>query len=597
MIMPDMLTKTDYRYMRLWSTILFAIAVIADAALAQDFLNPAKNTPVIILSAPDSIQEFLKKYLKLPTDPFPDTTAEQTFLYRAQKEIRSLLATEGYFSPSISISHSTVDNMIRPEIKVDPGLLTLVGEISIIFHGDITQQNEKYQKRIEQIRKAWTLPSHSPFRSADWEQAKATLLTDVTQEEFAAASIVSSEAKIDSPHARADLSIVIDSGPIFYFGAIQIEGLERYDQTFITNFAPFKMGDVYRRETLHLFQIALQKAPQLSTVSVTISPDIAQHQAIPVQVAVTEAQSQRFAFGAGYSSNNGGRGEINYRNHNFLDRAWNLTSMLRLEQKRQTFFAGIDTLPDQNNVNYSLGASFQMTDIQNLKTIEQKVGINRNYQTPEIQMQFGLNWLRENKRPEGAINQTNEALTLDWRWRRQVVDDLLHIRRGNVTEIRIGGGSQFLLSDQDFVRVYARQQSWWPVGSRDVFFLRAEIGYTVASSRFGIPQEYLFRAGGIQSIRGYDFKSIGVQEGNAIVGGRAMATATAEYTHWLTSQWGAAAFADIGSAADNWNNMHPFLGYGGGVRWRSPAGPIALDLARSHETGTLRVHFSMAIAF
>ena len=595
--MPDILTKTDYRYMRLWSFILFAVAVIADAALAQDFLNPAKNPPVIILAAPDNIQKFLKKYLKLPIDPFPDATTEQAFLYRTQKEIRNLLATEGYFSPAISISHSTIDNMTTPEIKVDPGILTRVGEISIIFHGDITQQNEKYEKRIKQIRAAWSLPTHEPFRSADWEQAKAALLSDITQEEFAAASIVSSQAKIDSQQALADLSIVIDSGPVFYFGAIQIEGLERYDQTFITNFAPFKVGDVYRRDTLHLFQIALQKAPQLSTVSVTISPDIARHQAIPVQVAVTEAQSQRFAFGTGYSSNNGGRGEINYRNHNFLDRAWNLTSMLRLEQRRQTFFAGIDTLPDQNNVNYSLGASFQMTDIQNLKTIEQKIGISRNYQTPEIQMQFGLNWLRENKRPEGAINQTNEALTLDWRWRRQVVDDLLHIRRGDVTEFRVGGGSQFLLSDQDFIRFYARQQSWWPVGSRDVFFLRAEIGYTVASSRFGIPQEYLFRAGGIQSIRGYDFKSIGVQEGNAIVGGRAMATATAEYTHWLTSQWGAAAFADIGSAADNWHTMHPFLGYGGGVRWRSPAGPIALDLARSHETGTLRVHFSMAIAF
>ena len=186
---------------------------------------------------------------------------------------------------------------------------------------------------------------------------------------------------------------------------------------------------------------------------------------------------------------------------------------------------------------------------------------------------------------------------MDWRWRRQIVDDPLNIRRGNVTEIRIGGGSQQLLSTQDFVHTYASHQIWWPVGSQDVIFLRAEVGYTLASSRFGIPQEYLFRAGGIQSVRGYDFKSIGVQEGNAIVGGRTMATGTIEYTRWITHQWGAAAFADIGSAADSWQKMHPFIGYGGGVRWRSPAGPIALDLARAHETGTLRFHFSMAVAF
>jgi translocation and assembly module TamA len=590
-------SKIDYFNIRFWPTVLLLIAIIPGIALAQESFDVTKNSTTVILSAPDTIKEFLVKYVKFPAEPFADNTAEKTFLYRAQKEIRSLLATEGYFSPVISLSHHTQGEVTKPEIRVDPGVLTRIGEVSIEFRGEIIQEDAKYQKRIEQLRAAWPMQAGSPFRSSEWEQAKATLLSDLTQEDFAAANIVTSQATIDPDHARADLSIIIESGPVFYLGAIQITGLERYDQTLITNLAPFKIGDAYRRDLLHLFQIALQKAPQFNTVSVNISPDTSQHKSIPVQVVLTEAQSQRFAFGGGYSSNNGARGEINYRNHNFLDRAWNLTSMLRLEQKRQTFFAGIDTLPDQNNINYSLITSLQMTDIQNLKTNEQKIGMTRNYQTPEIQMQFGMNWQRENKQPAGAINQISEALTLDWRWRRQIVDDPLNIRRGDVTEIRIGGGSQQLLSTQDFIRTYARHQSWWPVGSQDVIFLRAEIGYTLASSRFGIPQEYLFRAGGIQSVRGYDFKSIGVQEGNAIVGGRAMATGTIEYTRWITHQWGAAAFADIGSAADSWQKMHPFIGYGGGVRWRSPAGPIALDLARSHETGTLRFHFSMAVAF
>ena len=590
-------SKIDYCYIRFWLTILLLTAIIPGIALAQESFDVTKNSTTVILSAPDTIKEFLAKYFKLPEEPFADSTAEKTFLYRAQKEIRSLLATEGYFSPVISLSHQTQGEVTKPEIRVDPGVVTRIGEVSIVFRGEIIQEDAKYQKRIEQLRAAWSLQAGSLFRSSEWEQAKATLLSDITQEDFAAAQIVTSQATIDPDHARADLSIIIDSGPVFYLGAIQITGLERYNQTLITNLAPFKIGDAYRRDLLHLFQIELQKAPQFNTISVNISPDTSQHKSIPVQVVLTEAQSQRFAFGGGYSSNNGARGEINYRNHNFLDRAWNLTSMLRLEQKRQTFFAGIDTLPDQNNINYSLITSLQMTDIQNLKTNEQKIGMTRNYQTPEIQMQFGMNWQRENKQPAGAINQINEALTLDWRWRRQIVDDPLNIRRGNVTEIRIGGGSQQLLSTQDFVRTYARHQIWWPVGSQDVIFLRAEIGYTLASSRFGIPQEYLFRAGGIQSVRGYDFKSIGVQEGNAIVGGRTMATGTIEYTRWITHQWGAAAFADIGSAADSWQKMHPFIGYGGGVRWRSPAGPIALDLARAHETGTLRFHFSMAVAF
>ena len=420
-------SKIDYCYIRFWLTILLLTAIIPGIALAQESFDATKNSTTVILSSPDTIKEFLAKYFKFPAEPIADSTAEKTFLFRAQKEIRSLLATEGYFSPVISLSHQTQGEVTKPEIRVDPGVLPRIGEVSIVFRGEIIQEDAKYQKRIEQLRATWPLKTDSPFRSSEWEQAKATLLSDITQEDFAAANIVTSQATIDPEHARADLSILIDSGPVFYLGAIQITGLERYDQTLITNLAPFKIGDAYRRDLLHLFQIALQKAPQFSTVSVNISPDTSQHKSIPVQVVLTEAQSQRFAFGGGYSSNNGARGEI----------------------------------------NYSLITSLQMTDIQNLKTNEQKIGITRNYQTPEIQMQFGMNWQRENKQPSGAIDQINEALTLDWRWRRQIVDDPLNIRRGNVTEIRIGGGSQQLLSTQDFVRTYARHQIWWPVGSQD----------------------------------------------------------------------------------------------------------------------------------
>ncbi|UJP04755.1 MAG: autotransporter assembly complex protein TamA [Nitrosomonas sp.] len=566
----------------------------ADTAVQQP--PDSSGSPVVVtLSAPKPIKKILKKYIRLPTEPFASDYDKLLFLHRVQQEIRDILATEGYFNATVSIVQQAHPQ--SAEIKIDPGELTRVGSVTLEFTGDIAGGDPQHRERIEQLRADWPLKSGQPFRAADWEQAKSALIDGVTQQAFAAATITRSQANVDPGDARADITVMVDSGPVFYLGTIQITGLERYDASLITRLAPFKPGDVYQRELLHQYQITLQKAQQFSTVAVSIAPDTAQHRSAPVQVMLTEAQAQRFAFGAGYSSNNGARGELNYRNHNFLSRAWNLTGLLRLEQKRQTFLAGIDTLPDQNNINYSLGTSLQMTDIEGLQTIEQKVGISRNYQTPSIQMQFGLNWQREHKKPAGAINQINEALVLDWRWRRLVVDDPVNIRRGDITELRIGGGSQLFLSDQDFIRTYAKHQSWWPIGANDVFFLRAEVGYTLASSRFGIPQEYLFRAGGIQSLRGYDFKGIGVQEGNAVVGGRVMATGTAEYTHWLTQQWGAAAFADIGGAADRWQDLHTFLGYGAGIRWRSPAGPIALDLARGHETGSLRVHFSMAVAF
>ena len=39
------------------------------------------------------------------------------------------------------------------------------------------------------------------------------------------------------------------------------------------------------------------------------------------------------------------------------------------------------------------------------------------------------------------------------------------------------------------------------------------------------------------------------------------------------------------------------VGYGLGARWRSPAGPIGVDLAYGQRTGDIHLHFSLAIPF
>jgi len=42
--------------------------------------------------------------------------------------------------------------------------------------------------------------------------------------------------------------------------------------------------------------------------------------------------------------------------------------------------------------------------------------------------------------------------------------------------------------------------------------------------------------------------------------------------------------------------MDPALGYGVGVRWRSPVGPLKLDLAYGQEVQRFRLHLSVGIA-
>jgi translocation and assembly module TamA len=119
----------------------------------------------------------------------------------------------------------------------------------------------------------------------------------------------------------------------------------------------------------------------------------------------------------------------------------------------------------------------------------------------------------------------------------------------------------------------------------------------ISGGRDGIPSENLFRAGGAQSIRGYDYLGLGVRVGDAVVGGRVIALGSLEYQYPVVGNWLGALFLDVGNAADRWSDWKPVRGAGIGARWRSPIGPINIDLAHASPDGRWRMHFSVGYSF
>jgi translocation and assembly module TamA len=85
-----------------------------------------------------------------------------------------------------------------------------------------------------------------------------------------------------------------------------------------------------------------------------------------------------------------------------------------------------------------------------------------------------------------------------------------------------------------------------------------------------------------------------------VVGGRVLLTGRVEAEHPLLDRLPAllgAVFVDAGNAADRWTTLHPVLGYGVGVHYRSPVGPLRLDVAYGQDVHQLRLHLSVGVAF
>ncbi len=404
--------------------------------------RPDSTSRAIILSAPDSVKALLDKHLELPDKPLTSETEQAAFLRRAEREIADLLATEAYFTPQVTLQSPRLDG--SQLLKVILGPRTVVTQLDIEFKGELANDDPDHAARRTDIKSSWQLTVGAPFRSSDWENAKAALLARVSRADFAAAQLTLSSAAVDIAHASAQLAVVIDSGPGYRFGELDITGLSRYNRELVAKQMHFHKGDVYRRDQLLSFQTRLQNMSQFSSATVNLDPDTATRQSAPVKVVITEMKPRKITLGLGYSDSNGARTEFNYLNHNFMGSALNLNNNLKLEQNRQTASASVDTAPDENGYVLSWGAVGQATHIAGLLTATDKLGVARSHTRGQIETRVGLDFQQEHRKPDGGIRQINQALVLDWQWHRRAIDDPLYPRSGNSTELRIGGGSQKL---------------------------------------------------------------------------------------------------------------------------------------------------------
>ncbi|KON82297.2 autotransporter assembly complex protein TamA [Azoarcus sp. PA01] len=550
------------------------------------------------LDAPDSVRPLLERHLRILAPDgqvLPDVQADRIALARrTRREAAELLATEGYFTPEIRLQREPDG---RWGLSVEPGPRASIAAVELLFDGDLAGDGEARAARRAALRRAWALAPGEPFRQSAWDDAKARLIDGVALRDYAAARIVGSRAEVDPDNATVQLSVTVDSGPRFFLGPLEVSGLQNLPPDFVERLNMLEPGEPFDQERLLALQTALQNSPQFASVIVDVERDPALAAAVPIRVQVTEAQSRYLGFGVGYSTNTGFRTEMSWRDVNLLDRGWELATGVRLEQRRNAAYADVFLPPARAGHRDSFGAAIERSTVEGLTLMTQALGVARTRTRGNIDTRLALRLQHEQRDPDGAPSTSRNSLTANWTWVRRRVDDLLDPRRGDVLQFDIGGGAKAALSDQDFLRLYGRYVRYLPFVERDVLILRVEGGATLGPSRDGVPHDFLFRTGGTQTVRGYAFESLGVREGDATVGGRYLAALSAEYVRWFLPQWGAAAFVDAGDAGDSRDAFALKTGYGVGARWKSPAGPLALDLAYGHDEKRLRLHFGIAIAF
>jgi translocation and assembly module TamA len=586
------------------------LCVTADRAWAQDAHEPAGEDGarseshrallpryLLDIRAPEDTEQMLKRYLDAARwSAFSDLSHEQ--LHRLAEAIpqqaRELLAAQGYFSPEIQLSLDDGAQPPKITLLVQPGLPVRVTQIDLQVRGPDGMPDAELSA---ELLKAWSLGQGAVFSSGSWETAKDNALLSLLIKRYPAAHIRNSEVRVDPAQYSAALTLALDTGPAYSFGPIRIEGLERYPEKVVLSQAPMHPGEPYDQGMILEYQQRLQNSQYFRSVYVSAPLADAQETALPVRVNVTEQPAQKIGLGLGYSSNTGNRGQIDYEHINLFGQAWRLNAAAKMESLQQSVATGLTFPRTAEGFRYSLSAELKESDIQGLTTRSQMLGGQRQRLKGNIETVTALTFINERLDVAGSGSTGNMALIPNVSWTLRSLDDPIEPTRGSLLNVRAGAAARALLSDQDFIRMLIQGVHYIALGASNQMILRGDVGSVLSASAEGIPQEELFRTGGIGSVRGYAYQSLGVAQGDAIVGARNLVVGSIELIHWFAQKWGAAAFYDRGGAADSVADLHTVAGYGIGARWRSPAGVISVDLAYGEAAEALRLQLNAGINF
>ena len=406
-------------------------------------------------------------------------------------------------------------------------------------------------------------------------------------------------ALADHPTSRLDAVVTLDPGRKADFGRVTVRGSGAVDPAFVVYMADIPQGRHFDPDRIRAAEARLGRLGVFSSVQIEEAEEIGPDGDLDLTIAVEDRRRRTVGFGATLGTIEGLGIEGFFEQRNLFGRA----ERLRFEAS----VAGLGVTGDVGSFDYRAGVSFL------------KPGVLR----PEVDFvaaltarRLDLDTYRETSVTARAGLQRSFARFLngelsayatkarydDFFGRRDFLmfgatargdydrrDDRIEPTRGymlgaDVTpfyETKFGNAAlRGTLEARGYIGLDAND--------RFVAAARAKVGSYVGPSDAESPPDMLFFAGGAGSVRGYPFRSIGIEVRDAdgrrgTIGGRSLAEGSGELRVRINQRFGGVGFLDAGfvSATSGFGGADSDvrLGAGAGVRYYTGLGPLRLDVA------------------
>ena len=564
------------------------------------------------VQAPRALRDMLSQHLDLAR--FRDAPAREgltsaeldRLVAQAPEQARALLATQGYFNPLVSVDRLPPDASGLPLVRVavQTGPRTVVQGLQLDFQGELRQRADAgqpdAQALLRRLDAEWPLKPGEPFGQEAWTDAKNATLGRLHAGGYPTALWSATDAAVSRRDNSAALSATAQSGPLFHFGELRIEGLKRYDERVVRNVAPFSPGTPYTEQRLIDLQERLVRTGLFEGAVAEIDTNPQRAAAAPVTVRVQEQQLQKLTLGLGASTDTGVRGSLEHVHRQPFGLRWTTLNKLELGPQRKALSFDYRSYPKSGFRRNLIAGEVERWRGTDEDRDSLRLRLGRAWEDPRLERQVYAEY--DNAIVRKPTDSRAQALTANVSVNRRDVDSLLLPTKGRAVLLQgAAGHARSSTADSGPVaRAYGRVMVFRPLPNQWHATARVELGQVFARRSVGVPDTMLFRAGGDESVRGYDYRSLGPKVDGVVTSGRSLLTASAEIARPVSQRlpqlWGA-AFVDAGDAAARFSELRPKVGVGVGVRYRSPVGPLKFDVAYGVDDRKVRVHLSAGMSF
>ena len=617
--------------------LLLALACCLATAPAM----AAKVTKVEVTGIADEVMEDnVRSALSLSDELDKDITARRLnyLLRQAEAETREALEPFGYYSPVITVKRSDRERAVGEPAPERAGAANqsdnatdttesdrdnatadetqAAGErarnervLSVSIHVELGEpvRVRGYDVGVDGVGNAdksvdAALIAFVPRQGAVldhrlYEASKSRVAGALAGHGYFDAELVAHRVEVTRADNAADIGLRWTSGERHALGAVTFAQAPKtiIRDSLLQKLVDWDEGDPFEEAKLEKLRRSLTALDYFGLVDVNTKPEDANGKIVPISIDLTPAPRSIYTAGLSYGTLSGGgvsggveRRYLNTRGHKALAQVEyaNKRKMATL-QYRVPAFAWLDGW-----YTVSLQAVDEQTDYTNSRRLE-LVGSRSGQFNNQLNLVASMHVLRERWAYNitddggGAVAPIDYTYASFWFPSLQAeyidVDDRLDPRRGAGGTLTLRGGKGGADGNATFAQLHASAQWFHGFDADSKIIVRGEAGHTFTDQILNLPPSLRYYAGGDRSVRGYGWHEIGpkvqTDNGSYFTGAANVVSASIEYERYFKGPWGAAVFIDSGSAFDGKRpDMH--TGVGVGIRWRSPVGPVRIDIAR-----------------